>query len=45
MWLLRVAPPFFYNRRAAMVKPPCNAKPLIINVRSGSFADVEGGPP
>ena len=40
MWLLRVAPPYFYNRRASMFKPPCNAKPLIINVRCGSLADL-----
>ncbi|MCZ6606293.1 MAG: hypothetical protein O7A64_01280, partial [Alphaproteobacteria bacterium] len=40
MWLLRVAPPYFYNRRASMFKPPCNAKPLIINVRFGSLADI-----
>ena len=39
MWLLRVAPPYFYNRRASMFKPPCNAKPLIINVRFGSCVD------
>ncbi len=41
MWLLRVAPPYFYNRRASMFKPPCNAKPLIINVRFGSKADID----
>ncbi len=44
MWLLRVAPPYFYNRRASMFKPPCNAKPLIINVRFGSKADVKRHP-
>ena len=31
-----VVPLFFYNGRASMFKPPCNAKPLIINGRSGS---------
>ena len=36
-----VAPLFFYNGRASMFKPPCNAKPLIINVRCGSIADLQ----
>ncbi len=34
-----VVPLFFYNGRASMFKPPCNAKPLIINVRCGSTTD------
>ncbi len=39
-----VAPPFFYNGRASMFKPPCNAKPLIINVRFGSCVTSVAGP-
>jgi hypothetical protein len=34
-----VVPLFFYNGRASMFKPPCNAKPLIINVRCESTSD------